>query len=117
WAFITIQPQREQHRFVTHAALVDKGDYTTALAYLEKYKESDFPPGRRLEPNPYEYRVWVDLPPTLAGLTPETSPWIRRVYLNHLTATLSHLFARYDSLTNVAAMWLAIERLPEGRDW
>jgi hypothetical protein len=87
------------------------------LAYLAKYTQSDFPPGRRLEPNPYEYRVWEDLPLTIAQLTPETAPWIRRVYLSHLTATLSHFYPRYDSLTNVAAMWLAIERLPEGRGW
>ena len=117
WAFIAIQPQREQYRFVTHAALVEKGDYAAALAYLAKHKQSDFPPERRLEPNPYEYRVWQDLPPTIAQLTSETAPWIRNVYLTHLTATLSHYYARYDSLTNVAAMLLAIERLPEGRDW
>jgi hypothetical protein len=117
WGSIAIQPQREQHHFVTHAALVDNRDYASALAYLEKHWKSDFPPGRRLEPNPYEYRVWRDLPPTVARLTPETPLWIRQVYLNHLTAALSHFFPGYESLTNVAAMWQAIERLPEGRDW
>jgi hypothetical protein len=61
--------------------------------------------------------VWQDLPPTIARLTSETAPWIRHVYLNHLTSTLSHHYPRYDSLTNVAAMLLAVERLPEGREW
>lgn len=117
WAVFAIQPQREQHRFVTHAALVEKANYTEALAYLGQHQQEDFPPGRRLEPNPYEYRVWRGLPPTIAQLTPETAPWIRHVYLNHLTATLSHYYPRYDSLTNVAGMLLAIEQLPEGRDW
>ena len=117
WAVIAIRPQREQCRFVTHAALIDKADYSEALAYLAKHAQSDFPPGRRLEPNPYEYRVWQDLPPTIGRLTSETAPWIRHVYLNHLTATLSHHYPQYDSLTNVAAMLLAVERLPEGREW
>jgi len=117
WAFVAIQPQREQHRFALHAALVAKRDYPGALAYLAKHRQSDFPPGRRFEPNPYEYRIWEDLPPTMAQLTSETPPWIRQVYLNHLTATLAHFYPRYDSLTNVAGMWLAIERLPEGREW
>lgn len=117
WALAAVQPQREQHRFATHAALVDEQDYKGALAYLANHKPSDFPPGRRLEPNPYEYRTWKDLPPTIAQLTPETPGWIRQVYLTHLTATFSHYYSGYESLTNVAAMWSAIERLPEGREW
>src|SRR5262249_21005475 len=76
-----------------------------------------FPPSRRLEPNPYEYRVWQDLPPTVALLKTDTAPWIRLVYLDHLSATFSHHYSRYDSLTNVAAMLSAIERLPEGKEW
>ncbi len=117
WIGIAIGPQRKQKHFVTHAELVRKAAYAEALAYLERHQQSDFPPGRRLEPNPYEYRVWEDLPPTMALLTPETAPWIRQIYLGHLTATLSHLFSGYDSLTNVAAMLLAMERLPESREW
>jgi hypothetical protein len=117
WALIAIVPQKEQHRFITHAALLEKKAYPEALAYLEKYRQSDFPPSRRLEPNPYEYPVWHDLPPTIALLKPETAPWIRHVYLGHLSATLSHLFPQYDSLTNVAAMFSAIEHLPEGKEW
>jgi hypothetical protein len=61
--------------------------------------------------------VWEDLPPTIARMTPETSPWIRQVYLGHLTATTSHYRAGYESLTNISAMLLALERLPEGREW
>jgi hypothetical protein len=112
-----IRPQNEQRRFVTHATLVETASYAKALAYLTQYEKSDFPRSRRLEPNPYEYRVWRDLPPTIALLTSGTPPWIRQVYLNHLTATTSHYYPQYDSLPNVAAMLLAIERLPEGREW
>jgi hypothetical protein len=117
WSVIAVVPQEEQYRFVTHAGLVDKRNYAGALAYLARHKKFDFPPGKRLEPNPYEYRIWEDLPPTINELTLRTPPWIREVYLNHLTATLSHYNSGYESLTNVEAMWLAIERLPEGRDW
>ncbi len=117
WVAIAVGPQREQQRFVAHAALVEKAAYPDALTYLKRYQQSDFPPGRRLEPNPYEYRVWRDLPPTIALLTPDTAPWIRQVYLGHLTVTLSHYFSGYDSLTNPAAMVLAIEQLPEGKAW
>lgn len=117
WGAVAIGPQKEQHHFISHAQLVDKKDYSEALAYLTNHKPSDFPPSRRLEPNPYDYRVWHDLPPTIALLTPDTPEWIRQIYLGHLSATLSHYFSQYESLTNVAAMLSGIERLPEGREW
>lgn len=117
WTGIAIRPQKEQRRFVTHAALVEKADYQDALEYLAQHAPSDFPPGRRLEPNPYEYRVWRDLPPTIAQLTPETATWIRQLYLRHLAATLSHRYSGYHSLTNVAPMLSALERLPESKEW
>ena len=117
WAVVSIRPQQEQHRFISHAALVDKGAYSEALEFLGQHQQSDFPPSRRLEPNPYEYRVWHDLPPTVALLKPDTASWIRHVYLNHLSATFSHYFPHYDSLTNVVAMLSAIEQLPEGKAW
>jgi len=117
WVAIAIGPQQEQQRFVKHAALIEKAAYTDAMAYLTQHRQLEFPRGRRLEPNPYEYRVWTDLPPTIALLTPDTAPWIRQVYLSHLTATLSHRHSGYDSLTNVAAMVMAIEQLPESRVW
>jgi hypothetical protein len=117
WAGIAIEPQKEQQHFISHASLMDKKAYSEALAYLGKHQASDFPPSRRLEPNPYEYRVWQDLPPTIALLKPDTAPWIRNVYLNHVNATLTHYSTQYDSVTNVAAMLSAIEQLPEGREW
>ena len=107
----------EQRRFLTHAALVNQGNYAAALMYLTHYQQRDLPLARRLEPSPYEYRVWRDLPPTISLLRSNTPPWIRHVYLSHLTATLSHHFAGYDSLTNVAPMIAAIEQLPEGCQW
>jgi hypothetical protein len=61
--------------------------------------------------------VWQDLPPTVALLKPDTAPWIRRLYLDHMTAMMSHYFAGYESLTNVSAMLSAIEQLPEGKEW
>ncbi|HEX7862960.1 MAG TPA: hypothetical protein VF773_21685 [Verrucomicrobiae bacterium] len=117
WVAMAIVPQREQQRFAKHAALMEKAAYADAMAYLTKHRQSDFPPGRRLEPNPYEYRVWRDLPPTVALLTPNTPPWIRQTYLSHLTATLSHRYPSYDSLTNLAVMVMTLEQLPEGRNW
>jgi hypothetical protein len=117
WVLLAIGPQKEQHRFTIHSALIEKGAYAEALRYLEKHQQSDFPANRRLEPNPYEYRVWKQLPPTIALLKPDTALWIRHFYLNHLSATMSHYDSPYDSLTNVAAMLAAIELLPEGRPW
>jgi hypothetical protein len=117
WAVIAVGPQIEQHRFITHAALINNAAYSDALAYLAKHQERDFPPSRRLEPNPYEFRVWADLPPTVALLKPETAPWIRRLYLGHVSTSLTHDYSGYDSFTNVAPMLSAIEQLPEGREW
>jgi len=117
WVIVAIAPQKEQGRFVNHAELIDKKAYSEALTYLGKHRLSDFPPGRRLEPNPYDYLVWNNLPPTIALLKPDSAPWVRHLYLNHLTAMTLHYHAGYESLTNVAAMLSAIERLPEGREW
>lgn len=116
WAVIAIGPQIEQQHFITHAALIHNAAYSEALAYLGKHQKGDFPPSRRLEPNPYEFQVWDDLPPTIALLTPDTAPWIRHVYLNHVSTTLTHYYSGY-ALTNVAPMLSAIEQLPEGREW
>ncbi|HMJ89697.1 MAG TPA: hypothetical protein VK530_07760 [Candidatus Acidoferrum sp.] len=84
---------------------------------MSAHQRDDFPASRRLEPNPYEYRVWDDLPPTVALLTTNTPAWIRAAYLNHVSATLQHHSSRYDSLTNVARMYAAIGQLPESREW
>ncbi|HEX5218607.1 MAG TPA: hypothetical protein VFZ59_03485, partial [Verrucomicrobiae bacterium] len=117
WVCISLPAQKEQHRFVTHAALLENKDYAGALEYLARHQPSDFPPSRRLEPNPYEYRVWHDLPPTVALLNSNTPAWIRERYLSHLTVTLSHYFTRYESFDDVAAMLSAMHKLPEGREW
>ena len=117
WITLAVPAQLEQGRFVTHARLVNQEQYLEALGYLSRFQKPDFPPGRRLEPNPYEYRVWQHLPPTVALLTTNVPAWIRHVYLSHATSTLTHYRAGYHSLTNVAAMFSAVEQLPEGRPW
>jgi hypothetical protein len=117
WITIAIPAQLEQQKFVTHVQFVQSEKYSEALAYLSRFQKSDFPVGRRLEPNPYEYHVWQALPPTIALLTTNTPVWIRDIYLSHATIVLSHHFVGYRSLTNVALMFSAIEGLPEGRDW
>jgi hypothetical protein len=117
WAFVAWPEQLKQHRHVKHRKLVTNERYAEALDFLGQHKRSSFPAGRRLEPNPYEYNVWDDLPPTIALLTSNTSPWIRELYLDSLNRTFVHHFPGYRSLTNVEAMYAAIERLPEGADW
>jgi hypothetical protein len=117
WIGVAWPAQQEQRRFQKHARLIAASEYSEALSYLEKHRREDFPASRKLEPNPYEYRVWEDLPPTMALLTTNTAPWIRNTYLNHLSATFTHMFPRYSSWTNVAGMYGAIVRLPEGRQW
>jgi len=117
WSLIAIPSQLEQRRYVTHSALVEKGSYLDAVAYLAQYQPADFPPARRLRPDPYDFGVWQDLPPTIGSLNSNTPEWIRRVYLSHLAATFFHNRTGYNSLTNVAAMFSALEQLPEGKGW
>ena len=120
WIGIALPAQREQYHFVNHAKLVNQKSYAEALSYLVQRKPSDFPSGRRLEPNPFEYPVWEHLPPTIVLLNSNSPPWIRQVYLSHLKATLIHRFSHHgfgEGLTNVAAMFSSIERLPEGAEW
>jgi hypothetical protein len=117
WVIVAVPAQLEQERFFRHSTLVEGEHYERALNYLGRYQRSDFPAGRRIEPNPYEYRVWRDLPPTIALLTTNTPEWIRNVYLSHAAVTLTHHGRSYQSLTNVARMFAAMERLPQGRQW
>jgi hypothetical protein len=117
WIAIAVPAQEEQRRFITHAKLMQEKDYAGALNYLSQHKPSDFPPSRRLEPNPYEYNVWKDLPPTFALITSNTPRWIRETYLFHLQKTFRHSYALYDSMTDVAQIYSSIEQLPEGRNW
>ena len=58
WIAVAIPSQLEQERFMTHALLVRAGKYREAVNYLARHRPKDFPPSRRIEPNPYEYRVW-----------------------------------------------------------
>lgn len=117
WLAIAWPAQHEQQCFRQHAKMISNEQYVLALAFLSAHRKGDFPTSRRLEPNPYEYRVWEQLPPTVALLTTNTPPWVRETYLNHLAATFQHHFSRYRSLTNVATMYSAIAKLPESRDW
>jgi hypothetical protein len=117
WSAVAWPAQQEQRRFQEHARLLAAKKYQDALSYLSQHQQGDFPASRRLEPNPYEYRVWHDLPPTIALLSTNTPFWVRATYLKHLSATFDHFSSRYDSLTNVAQMYSSIARLPEGREW
>jgi hypothetical protein len=117
WTLIALGPQREQQRFTAHAKLVGAGSYSNALAYLAQHQPGDFPKGRRLEPNPYEYRVWEQLPPTIALLSTNTPPWIRELYRGHLSATLKHGSLNFRDAADVSRMVTALEQIPEGREW
>jgi hypothetical protein len=117
WITAAIPAQLEQFRFHTHAKLVNAERYADALAYLSHFQRSDFPKSRRIEPDPYEYPVWKRLPPTVALLTTNTPPWIREVYLSHLSVTVRHYFPRFRSAPDVAAMFKAMTNLPGAHDW
>ncbi len=117
WAALAWPEQMKQRLFLQHQQLVFSHRYAEALQLLQQHQRRDFPASRRLEPNPYEYTVWDHLPPVVSILSTNTAPWIRDVYLSHLSRTLVHQRSRYDSLTNVAPMYEAVERLPEGREW
>lgn len=117
WIAVAIPAQNEQRRFFHHARLIEKGDYSRALAFLTQHQPADFPPSRRLEPDPYELTVWERLPGTVALLSSNTPTWIRRLYLSHLKVTLSHYYSRYPSYTNVAPMISTLAQLPEGPEW
>lgn len=116
WTLAAIPAQMEQRRFVEHATLIGNQRYLEAMEYLAQYQRDDFPPQRRLEPNPYEHRVWAQLPPVLTQLKTNTPPWIREVYLEHASALLKH-YPRFRSFETNAAMLLALEKLPEGSEW
>ena len=117
WIAIAWPAQLEQYRFARHARLIREERHSEALAYLGAFERDAFPPSRRLEPNPFEPRVWRHLPPTIALLNTNTPSWIRQTYLSHLAATFKHYWPGYDSPTNVARMYAAIEKLPESRAW
>lgn len=116
WAGLSVVPQLEQHRFVTHARLLDQGSYRESIDYLVRHNEKDFPASRRLEPNPYERRVFQQLPETIAVLRPTDTEWIRRVYVGHLDAMFSHRWISADASV-YTKMFVGLERLPEAKAW
>ena len=116
WTAVAVRPQREQQRFVKHAAMVDSEQYRAAVDYLAGLGRAAFPPGRRLEPNPYEYRAYDQLPGTIAVLQGSDPKWIRDMYLDYASRLFDHHSLRIET-TNAAAMFSGMARLPEGRAW
>jgi hypothetical protein len=114
WVAIAWPAQREQQRFVHHAGLVRNGKHAEALEYLARFERRDFPASRRLEPNPFEHRVWNDLPPTIALLKTNHPTWVRQTYLSHLADTYVHHWAGFSTMSNVVTMYVALGALPEG---
>jgi len=116
WIVVAIQPQREQQRFMKHFAMVQAGEYREAVDYIAKFGREALPPGRRLEPSPYEYRAYDQLPGTIAVLQSSDPKWIRDMYLDYAGRLFDHYFLRLEP-TNAAAMFAGMSRLPEGREW
>jgi hypothetical protein len=116
WTAVAVRPQREQQRFVKHAAMVEAGQYREAVDYLAKLGREALPPGRRLEPSPYEYRAYDQLPETIAVLRSSDPKWMRDMYLDYAGRLFDHYSVRLGA-TNAAAMFAGMSRLPEGRQW
>jgi hypothetical protein len=116
WISAAVPAQREQQRFAKHAAMVKKGQYRAAVDYLAKLGRDALPPGRRLEPSPYEYRVYDQLPGTIAVLQSSDPKWIRQMYFDYASRLFDHYRLRLEA-TNAAAMFAGMSRLPEGREW
>ena len=116
WIAIAIPAQIEQYRFVTHAILIEAGKYRQSVDYLSRYTRRDFPASRRIEPNPYEYQVWEQLPNIMAVLQPSDPGWIRRLYLENMDVMFSH-YELDCGPSGLVQMFAALERLPEGKDW
>lgn len=120
WVGIAIPAQKEQYRFFTHAGLIEQGKYRESVDYLTKHKPEDFPPSRRLEPNPYESRVFRQLPPLMEVLKPTDSAWIKEHYLDVVGAFLSHgyfYFGDEKGHKDLLTVLSAIEKLDPGQDW
>jgi len=116
WIAIAIPAQLEQYRFVTHAKLIETGQYRQSVDYLSHYTRKDFPASRRIEPDPYDYQVWKELPEIMAVLQPSDPEWIRRLYLEHMEVMFSHRWLDCGPAALVQ-MFAALERLPGGKDW
>ena len=117
WIALAFPAQREQQRYAEHAALLDGGQHKEAIEFLGRHQPADFPPGRRLRPSPYEREVWTALPKTIAMIDTNTPAWVRELYLSHLGTSTKHRWSQHRSLEDVAAMFKALELLPESRAW
>jgi hypothetical protein len=116
WIVLAVPPQREQLRFLKHFAMIQGGKYREAVDYIAKLGREALPPGRRLEPNPYEHRAYDQLPGMIAVLQSSDPKWIRDMYLDYASRLFDHYSLRLEA-TNAAAMFEGMSRLPEGRGW
>lgn len=118
WSLIAIGPQRRLRNNFTHDGLVRNGDYEAAARYLNERSPKDFSHYKRLAPDPYAMEVWEHLSGVLDKLSKDDPEWVRKHYLYHMDATLSHRIyysmqhrlAAYNSIVQAAL------RLPEGAD-
>lgn len=119
WALIAVPAQREQARFLTHARLVKAGKYREAIDFLTHYRQKDFPASRRLEPDPYEIKVFESLPATMKVLRSDDPEWIHKLYLDYLTIMFRHQGAYfYGYSPNAYAQALAsLNQFPAGSNW
>lgn len=116
WLIIAIPAQLEQQHFRAHAVMIESGKYRESVEFLGRHSRNDFPPARRLEPNPYEHRAFEQLPKVIAALQPTDPEWVRTVYMSHMEVLLSHRYMPGGPLAMTEVM-LTLERLPEGREW
>jgi hypothetical protein len=119
WIGISIPSQIKQQRFVTHARLVGETRYRDSIEYLVRHAPGDFPASRRLEPDPFEFRSFEQLPGVVAELRPDDPEWVRQLYLSHLSAFFNHrhFYGPGDSPAAFARMFGALEKLPERQQW
>lgn len=117
WVAIAIPSQRAESRFLDHSQLVLDGKYRESIDFLARHQPSDFPPHRRLEPNPYEYRVIDHLHKVVAEVKPDAPAWIREMYLSHATVFLSHPWHQGLDARKVRDLLKAIAKLPGEKEW
>lgn len=116
WIAIAIAPQREQARFKIHARFVEDEQYRESLDYLARHSRGDFPPSRRLEPNPFESGAFHKLPKLVAELRSTDPVWVRRLYFDYLTALFSHHYLDSNP-ADLVKMFSAFPSLPEASSW
>jgi hypothetical protein len=118
WIAASIPAQREQARFVRHARMIEKRHYRESIEFLARYDIKDFPPARRIEPDPYDAGVFWQIPKVVAALKPTDANWIQKVYLDHLSVAISHGVVSMSRDPEVFAETVeALGRLPDGPTW